>query len=98
MDIDKPSLAPVLGAALLGLAFGAALAGPVSDRLGRRVPLIASVLIFGLACFGSAYSTNLTQFTALRFVTGIGLGAALPNAVTMMSEFSQDRWRATSPT
>jgi MFS transporter, AAHS family, 4-hydroxybenzoate transporter len=93
--IDKPSLAPVLSAALLGLAFGAVLAGPVSDRLGRRVPLIASVLIFGLACFGSAYATNLTQFTALRFVTGIGLGAALPNAVTMMSEYSQDRWRAT---
>ena len=93
--IDKPSLAPVLSAALLGLAFGAVLAGPVSDRLGRRVPLIASVLIFGLACFGSAYATNLTQFTALRFITGIGLGAALPNAVTMMSEYSQDRWRAT---
>ena len=93
--IDRPALAPVLSAALLGLAFGAVLAGPVSDRLGRRVPLIASVLIFGLACLGSAYATNLTQFTALRFVTGIGLGAALPNAVTMMSEFSQDRWRAT---
>lgn len=93
--IDKPALAPVLSAALLGLAFGAVLAGPVSDRLGRRVPLIASVLIFGLACLGSASATNLTQFTALRFVTGIGLGAALPNAVTMMSEFSQDRWRAT---
>ena len=55
--IDKPALAPVLSAALLGLAFGAVLAGPVSDRLGRRVPLIASVLIFGLACFGSAYAT-----------------------------------------
>ena len=57
--IDRPALAPVLSAALLGLAFGAVLAGPVSDRLGRRVPLIASVLIFGLACLGSAYATNL---------------------------------------
>jgi AAHS family 4-hydroxybenzoate transporter-like MFS transporter len=41
--IDKPSLAPVLSAALFGLKFGAALAGPHSDRFGRRALLIALV-------------------------------------------------------
>jgi AAHS family 4-hydroxybenzoate transporter-like MFS transporter len=94
-NIGRPALAPVLSAALLGLAFGALLAGPISDRFGRRVPLIAAVLIFGGACFGSAFSANLSQLTIMRFITGIGLGAALPNAVTLMSEFCQDRRRAT---
>src|ERR1700674_33585 len=94
-SIGRPALAPVLSAALLGLAFGALLAGPLSDRFGRRVPLIAAVLIFGGACFGSAFSANLSQLTIMRFITGIGLGAALPNAVTLMSEFCQDRRRAT---
>jgi AAHS family 4-hydroxybenzoate transporter-like MFS transporter len=93
--ISRPALAPVLSAALFGLAFGALLSGPLSDRLGRRVLLIGSVLIFGAACFGSAFSGNLTELTALRFVTGLGLGAAMPNAVTMMSEFCPDRRRAT---
>ena len=93
--ISKPALAPVLSAALFGLAFGALGAGPLSDRLGRRLLLIISVLLFGVACFASAFSANLDQLVALRFVTGLGLGAAMPNAVTMMSEYCPDHRRAT---
>jgi MFS transporter, AAHS family, 4-hydroxybenzoate transporter len=94
-NISRPALAPVLSAALFGLACGAILAGPLSDRLGRRVLLILSVLVFGVACFGSAFSADLGQLTVLRFITGIGLGAAMPNAVTMMSEYCPDNRRAT---
>jgi MFS transporter, AAHS family, 4-hydroxybenzoate transporter len=94
-NISKPALAPVLSAALFGLAFGALLAGPLSDRLGRRVLLISSVAVFGLACFSSAFSASLVQLTILRFVTGLGLGAAMPNAVTLMSEYCPDGRRAT---
>lgn len=94
-NISKPALGPVLSAALFGLAFGALLAGPLSDRLGRRVLLIISVLVFGIACFSSAFSVSLDQLTVLRFVTGLGLGAAMPNSVTMMSEYCPDGKRAT---
>jgi AAHS family 4-hydroxybenzoate transporter-like MFS transporter len=94
-NISKPALAPVLSAALFGLAFGALLAGPLSDRLGRRVLLIVSVVIFGVGCFCSAFSVSLLQLTVLRLITGLGLGAAMPNAVTMMSEYCPDGWRAT---
>jgi len=94
-NISKPALAPVLSAALFGLAFGALGAGPLSDRLGRRLLLIVSVLIFGVACLVSAFSVNLDELVALRFVTGLGLGAAMPNAVTMMSEYCPDHRRAT---
>ncbi len=37
---------------------------------------------------------DLTQLTVLRFVTGLGLGAAMPNAVTLMSEYCPDQRRA----
>jgi MFS transporter, AAHS family, 4-hydroxybenzoate transporter len=70
-NISKPALAPVLSAALFGLAFGALLAGPLSDRLGRRVLLIISVLIFGIGCFSSAFSVSLVQLMALRFTTAL---------------------------
>jgi AAHS family 4-hydroxybenzoate transporter-like MFS transporter len=93
--ISRPALAPVLSAALFGLAFGALAAGPLSDRLGRRLLLIVSVTVFGLACLASAWSGDLFQLTVLRFVTGLGLGAAMPNAVTMMSEYCPDQRRAT---
>jgi len=93
--ISRPALSPVLSAALFGLACGALFAGPLSDKWGRRKLLIASVSVFALACLASAFSGDLTQLTILRFITGLGLGAAMPNATTMMSEYCPDRRRAT---
>ena len=93
--LPKPALAPVLSAALFGLAGGALCAGPLSDRFGRKPILITSVLLFGIACLGSSQSGDLTSLTIFRFITGLGLGAAMPNAVTLMSEFCPDGKRAT---
>src|SRR5215218_10137691 len=93
--VERPALAPVLSAALFGLAFGALSAGPLADRFGRRAVLIGSVLVFGVACLASAFSDGLTQLVVWRFVTGLGLGAAMPNAVTLMSEYCPDGRRAT---
>ncbi|MEM5342014.1 MFS transporter [Paraburkholderia azotifigens] len=93
--LSKPDLAPVLSAALFGLACGALGSGPLSDRLGRRSLLLTSVFVFGIACLASAFSSSIGTLTVLRFITGVGLGAAMPNAVTMMGEFCPDRRRAT---
>ena len=93
--VSRPALAPVLSAALFGLAFGALSAGPLADRLGRRRLLIGSVLVFGAACLTSSYAADLTQLSLYRFFTGLGLGAAMPNAVTLMSEYCPDRKRST---
>jgi MFS transporter, AAHS family, 4-hydroxybenzoate transporter len=93
--LPKPALAPVLSAALFGLAAGALCAGPLADRVGRKLVLVNSVLLFGLACLGSSQSGDLTSLTIFRFITGLGLGAAMPNAVTLMSEFCPDSKRAT---
>src|SRR6478672_1466147 len=76
--ITRPALAPVLSAALFGLAAGALASGPLADRIGRKNVLTGSVLLFGLACTWSGFSADLTQLTVLRFVTGLGLGAAMP--------------------
>src|SRR5712671_4547667 len=81
--LERPALAPVLSAALFGLAAGALSSGPLADRVGRKAVLMGSVLLFGVASLLSAHSPNLEYLTALRFLTGIGLGAAMPNAVTM---------------
>lgn len=93
--IARPMLAPVLSAALFGLAVGALSSGPLADRFGRKRVLLLAVLLFGAACLASAYAGSLESLTVLRFITGIGLGAAMPNAVTMMSEYSPERLRST---
>ena len=93
--VSRPELGPVLSAALFGLAIGALVSGPLADRLGRKTVLTVSVLVMGVACLASAFSATLTHLTVLRFLTGVGLGAAMPNAVTLMSEYCPDHRRAT---
>src|ERR1700756_3289274 len=93
--LEKPALGPVLSAALFGLAAGALSSGPLADRVGRKAVLVASVLVFGVAALASSFSQSLGQLTVLRFATGLGLGAAMPNAVTLMSEYCPDKLRAT---
>ena len=93
-SVTKAALAPVMGAALFGLAIGALTAGPLADKYGRKKVIVASALIFGLASLLSATSWSLTSLTAFRFLTGLGLGAAMPNTVTLMSEYAPRRKRA----
>lgn len=92
--VTRPELGPVLTAALFGLAAGAIISGPLADRLGRKSVLVCSVLVFGIASLAAASSASLDHLTAFRFVTGVGLGAAMPNAVTLTSEFCPERRRA----
>ena len=93
--VQRPALAPVLSAALFGLAFGALSSGPLADRFGRKKVLVGSVLVMGIACLSSAFSAELNHLVVWRFLTGLGLGAAMPNAVTLMSEYCPDGRRAT---
>ncbi len=93
--VQRPALAPVLSAALFGLAFGALSSGPLADRFGRKTVLVGSVFVMGAACLSSAFSAELDHLVVWRFITGLGLGAAMPNAVTLMSEYCPDSRRAT---
>ncbi|AWB07898.1 aromatic acid/H+ symport family MFS transporter (plasmid) [Azospirillum humicireducens] len=92
--LQRPDLAPVLSAALFGLVAGSLTAGPLSDRIGRRPVLIAAVLVMGAACLASAFAGDLTTLIAWRFITGIALGAAMPTALTLVSEYCPARRRA----
>ena len=71
--VQRPALAPVLSAALFGLAFGALSSGPLADRFGRKKVLVGSVLVMGVACLASAFSAELNHLVVWRFITGLGL-------------------------
>ncbi|SIT39191.1 4-hydroxybenzoate transporter PcaK [Paraburkholderia ribeironis] len=92
--IARSSLGPVMSAALVGLGIGALAAGPCADRLGRKTVLVLSVFFFGVWSLVAARATSIESLTLLRFFTGLGLGAAMPNAVTLMSEYAPARIRA----
>ncbi len=92
--IARSSLGPVMSAALVGLGIGALAAGPFADRIGRKTVLVLSVFFFGIWSLAAARATSIESLTLLRFFTGLGLGAAMPNAVTLMSEYAPARIRA----
>ena len=64
--------------------------GPVTDRWGRRVPLVACIAIFSALTLAVALAQSATQFTVLRFLAGLGLGACLPTALAYMSEHARE--------
>lgn len=91
--IARSSLGPVLAAALLGMAVGAAGIGPLGDRHGRKTALVISCALMAVGSFASSFASGPVELVAFRFVTGIGLGGAMPNATALMFEFAPKAWR-----
>lgn len=83
----------VLSVGFVGMAIGAALGGYFADRVGRKTVFTATLVIFGLANAGMACSWTLVALLIARFIIGLGLGAELPVASTLVSEFSPTRYR-----
>ena len=92
--VTPAQLAPLFGAGLFGLMVGAFIFGPLADKFGRRPVLVATTLFFGLATLASALATSVESLVLLRFVTGLGLGGAMPAAITLTSEFCPEQRRS----
>ncbi|MTV36871.1 MFS transporter [Duganella radicis] len=93
--ISRAAFGVVMSAAPIGLAIGAILVGPMSDRFGRKKLLMTSVAWFGTFSVLSAFASDVTTLSLLRFLTGLGLGAAMPNTTTLLSEYVPERSRST---
>lgn len=94
MGISRAAFGLVMSAAPVGLAIGAILVGPLSDRLGRKKPLMTAIFLFGLFNLLGAFTSNHIELAALRFLTGLGLGAAMPITTTLFSEYIPERLRS----
>jgi DHA1 family bicyclomycin/chloramphenicol resistance-like MFS transporter len=67
----------------LGLAIGQLTFGPLADRLGRRAPLLAGMMIYTIATIGCALSTSLVELSMFRFLAAFGGAASVvvPRAI-----------------
>ncbi|PND51846.1 MFS transporter [Rhodococcus sp. ENV425] len=77
----------------VGMAVGAALGGLLADRIGRRQVFAVTLLVYGLATGAAALAGSVAVLIVLRFVVGLGLGAELPVASTLVSEYAPRRQR-----
>jgi MFS transporter, AAHS family, 4-hydroxybenzoate transporter len=94
--IPREALGPVFSSALVGLMIGYLMLSPLSDRFGHRRILLASTVFFSLFTLAMTRATNVDEVVFLRFMIGLGLGAAAPSAIALTSEYSPIRVRASA--
>lgn len=97
-QVSPAQFGPIFAAGLVGILVGQLIAGPLSDRLGRRKIILACTLVFAVLTLATAKAQSLQTLLILRFLTGVGLGGATPNIIALTAELSPQRLRATAIT
>jgi AAHS family 3-hydroxyphenylpropionic acid transporter len=92
-ELDKLHMSWLFSAGIFGLLPGAFIGGWLSDRIGRKRVLIAAVALFGVFSLVTAQAWDFSSLVSARFLTGLGLGAALPNLIALSSEVAGPRLR-----
>lgn len=92
-DLTTGERSWIVTTGFVGMAIGATVGGWLADRFGRRAVFATTLLVYGLATGASALVGGLAAFLVLRLVVGLGLGAELPVASTLVSELSPTRIR-----
>ena len=95
LHLSARTFGTVISAGLAGFMLGALVLGDLGDRFGRKRMIILGTTFFGLLTFACLWANSLMAFLALRFLAGIGLGGAVPNAISLNLELSPRRSRAT---
>jgi MFS transporter, AAHS family, 4-hydroxybenzoate transporter len=85
----------IFAAGLLGGLFGALIFGLLADRLGRKPVLVLTITVFAAGSLLTIRSSSAFELMACRFVTGLGLGGAMPSIISMTAEYAPRRLRAT---
>ena len=91
--LGTTTLSAIASVGFVGMAIGASLGGLLADRIGRRQIFAATLLVYGLATGAAALSWSVAALLFFRFLIGLGLGAELPVAATLVSEFAPARIR-----
>jgi len=94
LGIPLKSFGPIFGAALFGLMIASLSIGPLADRWGRKWAIVLSTLTFAIFTLLTPHAHSFNQMLALRFLTGLGLGGAIPNAVALACEYAPKRLRS----
>lgn len=98
LGMDAAAATFVATISLVGVGIGAASVGPIADRVGRRVNLLGSILLFSIFTLLVPLAPSVGMLGVFRFVAGLGLGACLPTALTVTSEVTPAARRASSAT
>jgi AAHS family 4-hydroxybenzoate transporter-like MFS transporter len=91
--ITSAALTPAFTAALTGILVGSLLCSMIADKLGRRPVLVFITLAFSLLTLLTGQANSIVQLVTLRFLAGVALGGIMPNAMTLVGEYTPGRLR-----
>ena len=86
-SLPRAPFTTVLALGPLGMILGGTAGGVLGDRIGRRTALVSSVLAFAVPTLAIATVDGVTMLGVFRFLAGLGLGGAMPNAAALASEY-----------
>ncbi|HJT91793.1 MAG TPA: aromatic acid/H+ symport family MFS transporter [Mycobacterium sp.] len=86
--LDAATAGLIGSLALVGMLLGTVSVGLVTDRFGRRRILLGAIAWFSIGMLLSSIAPNEMVFAAMRFLTGIGLGAVVPTCIALTVEFA----------
>jgi MFS transporter, AAHS family, 4-hydroxybenzoate transporter len=92
-SLQRGDFSTALAMSPFGMMIGGAVGGMLGDRIGRRTALLISVLSFAGLTLMIATVNGLAMLSVLRFIAGLGLGGAMPNAAALASEYVPRRQR-----
>jgi AAHS family benzoate transporter-like MFS transporter len=79
--------------ALVGMLLGTMSVGMLTDRLGRRRIMLASITVFSICMILTAFAPTAEMFGGLRFLTGLGLGGVVPTCIALTVEYARKERR-----
>lgn len=88
LGLDPAQTGLVFGGGMAGLVAGAAVGGWLADQISRKAILILSALMFGVFTLATTVVDDFGLLLAVRILTGLGLGAAMPSLVTTALDIS----------
>lgn len=93
LEVDAASLGPIFSAGYAGVLIGGLTIGPLADRVGRKSVLLFCVTAFGLFSLAPVFDLSYERLFAYRFLTGLGLGGALPCVAALTADHAPARHR-----
>ena len=91
-----PAEAGSLGSvALIGMMIGAFIFGPLADKIGRKNVILFCLALFSFFTGIIGFSTSTTEFGIYRFISGLGLGGVMPNAIALITEYAPRKHKST---